>query len=213
MGLSSDPSAHVPSEKPEDSEVLEKESVLRQRQSRAGPAGLAAEKPRIDQKDSPLIKLVKFAIAVTSTLFKKADERQGPETKPEIPAHMHMLYGELYNFTEFWSKHPGGKIAIGLGVGMDATRLFESYHVFNNNHIKVMSKYKVRPTLLATLSSVAQKPTQSNATRTDAQVDRTGPFRAPSGFACRKCCTARGQVCAPAASLFPARHDWVALGR
>ena len=142
VGTSSESSTHTSKERPDSCEKLS-ENVLRQRQSRAGAAGLAAEKPRIDQKDSPLLKLVKFAIAISSKLFKKADDKEGAASEQAIPAHMHMLYGELYDFTEFWQKHPGGEIALGLGVGRDATRLFESYHVFNDNHIKVMSKYKV----------------------------------------------------------------------
>ena len=35
---------------------------------------------------------------------------------------------QVYDVTEFVSRHPGGVDQIMLGAGRDATQLFESYH-------------------------------------------------------------------------------------
>mmetsp|Transcript_10780 Transcript_10780/g.17390 ORF Transcript_10780/g.17390 Transcript_10780/m.17390 type:complete len:501 (+) Transcript_10780:114-1616(+) len=53
------------------------------------------------------------------------------------------LYGEEYDFEAFAKAHPGGELAIRLGQGEDCTRLFESYHVFSDKHMKVMEKFRI----------------------------------------------------------------------
>ena len=44
------------------------------------------------------------------------------------------IHGNGYDLTKFVERHPGGKEAILLGRGRDCTALFESYHIFSNDH-------------------------------------------------------------------------------
>ena len=51
------------------------------------------------------------------------------------------LYGREYDLSQFLKRHPGGELALLLGQGRDCTRLFEQYHVLNDNHIKMMKGF------------------------------------------------------------------------
>jgi len=67
----------------------------------------------------------------------------------ELPAHLPgaehwRIWGGDYDLTEFIAKHPGGETAIMLGRGRDCTRLFEQYHMWGENHRKVLERYAVR---------------------------------------------------------------------
>mmetsp|Transcript_31873 Transcript_31873/g.77257 ORF Transcript_31873/g.77257 Transcript_31873/m.77257 type:complete len:477 (-) Transcript_31873:37-1467(-) len=53
------------------------------------------------------------------------------------------IHGNGYDLTKFVERHPGGKEAILLGRGRDCTALFESYHIFSNEHWKVLDKFCV----------------------------------------------------------------------
>jgi len=44
------------------------------------------------------------------------------------------IYGEKLDLEAFKSIHPGGELTLLLGEGRDCTRLFEQYHLRNNNH-------------------------------------------------------------------------------
>ena len=44
------------------------------------------------------------------------------------------IHGNGYDLTKFVERHPGGQEAILLGRGRDCTALFESYHIFSNDH-------------------------------------------------------------------------------
>lgn len=44
------------------------------------------------------------------------------------------LYGQEFDLESFKKVHPGGELAIMLGKDRDCTRLFEQYHIRNNNH-------------------------------------------------------------------------------
>jgi fatty acid desaturase len=48
------------------------------------------------------------------------------------------LYGQEFDLTDFLRRHPGGELALRLGQGRDCTRLYEQYHVLNDNHIKML---------------------------------------------------------------------------
>jgi len=53
------------------------------------------------------------------------------------------IHGNAYDLTRFVEHHPGGKESILLGRGRDCTALFESYHIFNKDHWKVLDKFCV----------------------------------------------------------------------
>lgn len=48
------------------------------------------------------------------------------------------IHGNGYDLSKFVERHPGGKEAILLGRGRDCTALFESYHIFSNEHWYVL---------------------------------------------------------------------------
>jgi linoleoyl-CoA desaturase len=52
-----------------------------------------------------------------------------------------LIHGNKYYLDDYIDKHPGGKIAILSGRNRDCTNLFESYHIWNENHRKVLEKY------------------------------------------------------------------------
>ena len=54
-----------------------------------------------------------------------------------------MIHGDIYDLTEF--KHPGGKVAIELAYGRDATEMFESMHALCDKKklSAILQKYKV----------------------------------------------------------------------
>jgi fatty acid desaturase len=62
-----------------------------------------------------------------------------------VPELWH-IHGRDYNLTEFVPRHPGGATAICLGRGRDCTRLFETYHVWGENHRKILAKYAIPST-------------------------------------------------------------------
>lgn len=72
----------------------------------------------------------------------KASKSDGEE-KDRVPAHLWQLYGEYYDLQAFSRSHPGGEAALALGRGDDATKLFESYHVMNDNHKTTLAKYRL----------------------------------------------------------------------
>ena len=62
---------------------------------------------------------------------------------------MWTLYGKEYDLSRFLKRHPGGELALLLGQGRDCTRLFEQYHVLNDNHIKMMKGFGLADTTAA----------------------------------------------------------------
>ncbi len=51
----------------------------------------------------------------------------------------------LYDFTPFLSKHPGGAQWLELSKGTDITEAFNASHVFIDKAEKVLERYLVRP--------------------------------------------------------------------
>ncbi|KAL0480099.1 fatty acid desaturase FADB [Acrasis kona] len=66
--------------------------------------------------------------------------------KEELQSNVTYIDGKVYDLRKF--KHPGGDAAINLAIGRDATSMFHSYHPFNDKHVKILSKYKIRDELL-----------------------------------------------------------------
>eukprot|EP00636_Phaeomonas_parva_P003541 CAMPEP_0118862098 /NCGR_PEP_ID=MMETSP1163-20130328/7412_1 /TAXON_ID=124430 /ORGANISM="Phaeomonas parva, Strain CCMP2877" /LENGTH=503 /DNA_ID=CAMNT_0006795965 /DNA_START=145 /DNA_END=1653 /DNA_ORIENTATION=- len=60
----------------------------------------------------------------------------------DIPANCWRIHGRDYDLTDFVDEHPGGRVSILLGKGVDCTNLFESYHIFNEPR-KRLQKYAV----------------------------------------------------------------------
>jgi len=52
-----------------------------------------------------------------------------------------IIHGNKYYLDEYVNKHPGGYHAIMSGANRDCTELFESYHIFNDNHRKILNIY------------------------------------------------------------------------
>mmetsp|Transcript_14362 Transcript_14362/g.18819 ORF Transcript_14362/g.18819 Transcript_14362/m.18819 type:complete len:461 (+) Transcript_14362:166-1548(+) len=76
---------------------------------------------------------------VTDDIAVDSVDKPGPKANKSTWT----LYGEEYDFEAFAKAHPGGELAIRLGQGEDCTRLFESYHLFSEKHLKVLEKYRL----------------------------------------------------------------------
>lgn len=66
--------------------------------------------------------------------------------KDAVPAHLWRISNSDYDLSSFLDQHPGGPIALGLGMGEDCTDLFKSYHFVNPHAYEVLKKYKVDKT-------------------------------------------------------------------
>ncbi|KAJ3238765.1 hypothetical protein HDU78_003328 [Chytriomyces hyalinus] len=57
------------------------------------------------------------------------------------------LHGLWYDLTEFQDRHPGGREALRLAAGRDATIMFESHHVFSSDKLikYYLDKYRLSP--------------------------------------------------------------------
>ncbi|KAJ3026309.1 UNVERIFIED_CONTAM: hypothetical protein HDU68_005876 [Siphonaria sp. JEL0065] len=87
-----------------------------------------------------------------------------------VPGSCYVLvHGMWYDMGPFLSRHPGGRAALMLGAGRDATALFESGHVFADKKkvAAVLAKHRlsddsVRSLGLKTLDSAVQDDTDIN---------------------------------------------------
>ena len=66
-----------------------------------------------------------------------------------------IIRGNEYDLRPFVELHPGGKRLIASGVGRDCTALFDSYHVWNDAHHRMLEKYRVG-TSMPTISSTSE---------------------------------------------------------
>mmetsp|Transcript_10554 Transcript_10554/g.25783 ORF Transcript_10554/g.25783 Transcript_10554/m.25783 type:complete len:856 (-) Transcript_10554:192-2759(-) len=85
---------------------------------------------------------------ITNTSSPTAMSARSPchEPNPRLfpPANrLWIVGGNLYDLGDYAARHPGGKAAIMLGRGRDATALFLSYHPFTEKHLKILKKYEV----------------------------------------------------------------------
>ena len=62
--------------------------------------------------------------------------------RAEVPPHLWMVHGKLYDLAAFAKRHPGGAGALLLGRGRDCTALFQSYHPFTQRHREVLAKFE-----------------------------------------------------------------------
>mmetsp|Transcript_43187 Transcript_43187/g.123081 ORF Transcript_43187/g.123081 Transcript_43187/m.123081 type:complete len:442 (+) Transcript_43187:98-1423(+) len=92
----------------------------------------SAEEQREDQRPIP-----KGLKSPKEALGKAAD---GP-----LDPNLWYIHGNRYDLQAFVDKHPGGRLAILSGRGRDCTALFESYHVWNDRHRKVLKAYGPAP--------------------------------------------------------------------
>lgn len=60
----------------------------------------------------------------------------------DVPAHLWRIHGRDFDLADFVDQHPGGRVSIMLGRGVDCTNLFESYHVFKEPR-KILARYAV----------------------------------------------------------------------
>ncbi|KAJ8598958.1 hypothetical protein CTAYLR_009807 [Chrysophaeum taylorii] len=66
---------------------------------------------------------------------------------------MWRIHGVDYDLRGLSRVHPGGSVAIDLVQGMDATDLFEQFHVRNEKHRALLSKYSVTQRAAAPVSA------------------------------------------------------------
>lgn len=66
-------------------------------------------------------------------------------TTPKPSKLLTKIHGKWYDLTEFENRHPGGRVALGLSRGRDATVLFESHHPFANRASldAILSKHEI----------------------------------------------------------------------
>lgn len=77
-------------------------------------------------------------VETTTELVPNADR-----LLPQSSLHLWRIHGKLYNLRAFSKTHPGGSLAIDLVQGMDATNFFEQFHVMNDKHRSVLSRFEV----------------------------------------------------------------------
>eukprot|EP00448_Togula_jolla_P042085 CAMPEP_0170628900 /NCGR_PEP_ID=MMETSP0224-20130122/32992_1 /TAXON_ID=285029 /ORGANISM="Togula jolla, Strain CCCM 725" /LENGTH=471 /DNA_ID=CAMNT_0010956479 /DNA_START=91 /DNA_END=1509 /DNA_ORIENTATION=+ len=85
-------------------------------------------------------------MTVTETVSRTETSRPVLDQLAEkVPSHLWRIHGVDYDLKAFEKVHPGGPIAIHLGRGEDCTLLFESYHLMNENHRRVLAAFAVKP--------------------------------------------------------------------
>jgi len=70
------------------------------------------------------------------------DDKEATKVKNAREVLWH-ISGADYDLTNFVAKHPGGSISIQLGLGIDCTRLFMSYHPPGSIAHKILETYRV----------------------------------------------------------------------
>lgn len=66
-----------------------------------------------------------------------------PALDEQVNPDVWRIHGRDYNMTAFLETHPGGKLALMLGKGVDCTRMFEQYHIMNEKHLAILEKYAI----------------------------------------------------------------------
>lgn len=75
------------------------------------------------------------------------------------------IHGLEYDLTDFYHRHPGGKMTLSLAAGRDSTVLFESHHPFTSEKrlASLLARYRV--------SASSPNSTSSSTTASDSEAD------------------------------------------
>merc|ERR1712151_23078 len=88
--------------------------------------------------------------ALASFLKIRASRKQSPDVVKDAalplaePAEW-VLFGNVYDLTDFMRAHPGGALVIKQLQGMDCTANFVSAHTLRVPTLKAIEKYRLRP--------------------------------------------------------------------
>lgn len=75
---------------------------------------------------------------MSQTKVKQSDVGREKESTKVVDTLPVTIYGVTYDCAAFALTHPGGKTLLDLARGRDGTRLFESYHIFNERHRAIL---------------------------------------------------------------------------
>mmetsp|Transcript_9677 Transcript_9677/g.17414 ORF Transcript_9677/g.17414 Transcript_9677/m.17414 type:complete len:496 (+) Transcript_9677:109-1596(+) len=90
----------------------------------------------------PTVVVFFFMALVVAAVVVTFHSKQPVHIKPGEKVLWH-ISGADYDLSSFVNKHPGGPIAIGLGRGIDCTRLFMTYHAPNGRAHAMLERYRV----------------------------------------------------------------------
>jgi len=104
----------------------------------------AWDNSKADLEDIVLVSVMQPAVVISSImvliLLGILVARRGHKAVDKVLWH---ISGADYDLSDFVDKHPGGPVAIGLGRGIECTRLFRTYHAPGSIAHGILEKYRV----------------------------------------------------------------------
>jgi len=102
-----------------------------------------------------------FTVALPTILFNRS------KTKPVkvLRTSVWTIHGKQYDLTSFAKNHPGGTWALELGRNRDCTGLFESYHIFADQHrlTNTLKRFEIKVAIGESQAQTAMAPSESDA--------------------------------------------------